>query len=310
MSLVISIFVGLIIFCIIIILFYKRGTDFDIINKRLYNISNNQKEIYIDEDLNKSLYERFVKQKLEAFIKLVTKYLPKNVTNTKKDDSFRKILRQAGMLIMPSEYFAIRVIVIIGTSILFSSIGLMFKLNIIIIVFMAFFGVYASYTVMRFNLMSRIKKRKERLESQMPDVLDMISVNVEAGLAFEQAMLHVINHFEGPLIDELNICYREMTMGRSRREALVLLGERCDIDDMKSFTGAVIQAGKMGISLKNVLRTQAAAIRQNRRNKIEERAMKISIKMLLPMVLFIFPVIFIVLLGPAVIKIIEMFGGM
>ncbi|MBP1924807.1 tight adherence protein C [Sedimentibacter acidaminivorans] len=310
MAIIISIFGGLLIFCILVILLYKRGIDYDMINKRLYNISFKQKNVDLDEDLNKSLYERFAKQKLEYVIKLLTKHLPKNTKNTKKDDSLRKILRQAGMIIMPNEYLVIRMIVITTISIIFVIIGLLFQFNIITIVFMALFGVYASYTVMRFNLMSRIKKRKERLESQMPDVLDMISVNVEAGLAFEQAMSHVINNFKGPLLDELNICYREMTMGRSRRDALVLLGERCDIDDMKSFTGAVIQAGKMGISLKNVLRTQAAAIRQNRRNKVEERAMKISIKMLLPMVLFIFPVIFIVLLGPAVIKIIEMFGGM
>lgn len=310
MYILISILVGVLIFCTVIILFYKHGTDYDMINKRLSKISKNQKEIVLDEDLNKSLYERFIKHKLESFMKLLTKYIPENASNSKKDDSLRKTLRQAGMIIMPSEYLAIRLIVIIGTSILFLIIGLLLNLNIIFVLFMALLGVYTAYTIMRFNLMSRIRKRKERLESQMPDVLDMVSVNVEAGLAFEQAMSHVINHFEGPLIDELNICYREMTMGRSRRDALILLGERCDIDDMKSFTGAVIQAGKMGISLKNVLRTQASSIRQNRRNKIEEKAMKISIKMLLPMVLFIFPVIFIVLLGPAVIKIIEMFGGM
>lgn len=148
------------------------------------------------------------------------------------------------------------------------------------------------------------------MERQIPDVLDMISVNVEAGLGFEQAILHVINNFEGPLIDEFTITYREMTMGRSRKEALQQLGIRCNIEDMKTFTGAVIQAGKLGISLKNVLRTQAAAIRQSRREKIREKAMKISIKMLLPMVMFIFPVIFIMLMGPAMIKIMDMFGGM
>ena len=310
MSIVISIFTGILFFCIIIILFNKNGTNYDMINKRLLKISNKQKEIVLDEDLNKSLYERFIKYKLETFMKLLTKYMPENNSNSKKDDNLRKTLRKAGMIIMPNEYLAIRAIVIIGTSILFLIIGLLLEFHIIFAILMALFGIYTAYVIMRFNLMSRIKKRKERLESQMPDVLDMVSVNVEAGLAFEQAMLHVINHFEGPLIDELNISYREMTMGRSRRDALILLGERCDIDDMKSFTGAVIQAGKMGISIKNVLRTQAASIRQNRRNKIEEKAMKISIKMLLPMVLFIFPVIFIVLLGPAVVKIIEMFGGM
>lgn len=310
MATLISILFGMLVFCVILIGFGKHALDCDIINKRLLSISNSKKNIVLDEDLNKSLYERFIKHKFESLIKIITKYIPENGSNNGKYDDMRKMLRQAGMLIMPSEYSAIRVIVIVGISLLFLIIGLFLKSDLIFVVFMPLFGAFAAFAIMRFNLMSRIKKRKEQLEGQMPDVLDMVSVNVEAGLAFEQAMLHVIEHFEGPLIDELNITYREMSMGRSRRDALMLLGERCDIDDMKSFTGAVIQAGKMGISLKNVLRTQAASIRQNRRNKIEEKAMKISVKMLLPMVLFIFPVIFIVLLGPAAIKIIEMFGGL
>ena len=75
---------------------------------------------------------------------------------------------------------------------------------------------------MRFNLMFRITKRKDEMERQLPDVLDMLSVNVEAGLGFEQALLHIIEHFEGPLIDEFHITYREMSMGRSRRDALML----------------------------------------------------------------------------------------
>jgi tight adherence protein C len=140
-------------------------------------------------------------------------------------------------------------------------------------------------------------------------VLDLLSLNVEAGLGFEQALLHVIEHFDGFLIDELMITHREITMGRTRREALTLFAERCGLNEVKSFVGAVIQAGQMGIPLKNVLRTQAAAMRTSRKNKIEEKAMKISVKILLPMVLFIFPVLFIVLLGPAVVKIINQFKG-
>ncbi|KGP75169.1 hypothetical protein JT05_12180, partial [Desulfosporosinus sp. Tol-M] len=111
----------------------------------------------------------------------------------------------------------------------------------------------------------------------------------------------------GPLVDELSIAYREMTMGRTRREALLDLGERSGVEEVQSFARAVVQAGQMGISIKNVLQSQAEVIRQARRNKIEEKAMKISVKILIPMTLFIFPVIFIALLGPAAVNIYNQF---
>lgn len=302
----ISIFIGILVFCSIIIVLQGYGAINDKISDRLLKIAAVQSEVIADEELEKPLKERFLKPMIAYTTKLFSRFLPSDNDN-KKSEELRKKLRQAGITILTSEYTAIRFFAIIGTAGLFFLIGIFLNVSNLIKLAMPVFGAYTAFAVLRFDLMSRITKRRELIERQMPDVFDMVSVNVEAGLGFEQAILHVINHFEGPLIDELTITYREMSMGRSRREALQGLGERCDIDDMKTFTGAVIQAGKMGISLKNVLRAQAAAIRQNRKAKIQEKAMKISVKMLLPMVAFIFPVIFIVLMGPAVIRIMEMF---
>ena len=306
----ISVFFGILIFCIVTASLYDYGLKTDKINKRLYSIGVTKPKVVIDEDLNKSLSERFIIPIINSFLKHADKLIPQAGMSIKKTEDLRKKLRQAGMTIMPSEYSAIKIIVIIGTAVLFFVIGLVLNKGGTMILLFPLFGAYAAFTIMRFSLMSRITKRRTGMERQLPDVLDMLSVNVEAGLGFEQAILHIIEHFQGPLIDELNITYREMTMGRSRKDALTLLGERCDIDDVKSFSGAVVQAGRMGISLKNVLRTQASSIRESRRSKVEEMAQKISVKMLIPMVLFIFPVIFIVLMGPAVVSIMEMFGGM
>jgi len=141
----------------------------------------------------------------------------------------------------------------------------------------------------------------------MLGVWDMLRFRVEAGLGLEQAMIHVVNNFVGPLIDEIAVSNREMALGRNRRDALLILGDRCELEEMKTFVRAIVQAGEMGISIKNVLRSQSAYMRQSRRNKIEEKAMQISVKILIPMVLFIFPVIFIVLLGPAALSIITYF---
>ena len=307
----IAVLFGIFIFSIYYIVLYNEGIFMDLIKRRLASISGNQKEIVLDEEFNKTLSERFIIPIFKSIVTFFSSYIPDvGGTNKNKTENMRRKLRQAGMLISPNEYTAIKIIVIVGATVLFFILGLILNLNNFNVLLMPLFGAYASFAILRFNLSSRITKRKELMERQLPDVLDMVSLNVEAGLGFEQAILHVIEHFEGPLIDELTITYREMSMGRPRREALMLLGERCDIDDLKTFTGAVVQAGKMGISLKNVLRTQAASIRQGRRNRIEEKAMKISVKMLIPMVMFIFPVIFIVLMGPAVIDIIEVLGGM
>lgn len=309
MSAYISFVSGVFIFCIIMIGMYARGTVYDTLNRRLNSISGTNKDTVVDEDMEKPLNERLFMPIIQSIVKLFGKIVPSN-ENSKKTEELKRLLRQAGINLQPNEYNSIRLILIIITAVLFYLYGLFMNLDFMMKIAMPLIGAYAAFAVLRFSLSSRVTKRRELMEHQLPDVLDMLSVNVEAGLGFEQAILHIINNFKGPLIDEFNITYREMSMGRSRRDALQLLGTRCDIDDMKSFAGAVIQAGKLGISLKNVLRTQAAAIRRSRRSKVQEKAMKISVKMLIPMVMFILPVIFIVLMGPAVVNIMNAFGGM
>jgi tight adherence protein C len=310
MTLYISGSFAIFIFSIIIITFNNCGLNHDKVDNRISKLIDVEHDIIVDEELNKSLSERFISPVMDSVLKSLSKFLPDTGLNNQKSENLRKQLRQAGYTIKPKEYSAIKIIIIWGNTVLFFILGLVLKASYLYLFLLPVFGAYAAFTVMRFSLFGRIRKRKEEMERQLPDVLDMLSVNVEAGLGFEQALLHIIEHFDGALIDEFNITYREMSMGRSRRDALMLLGERCDIDDLKSFTGSIIQANKLGISLKNVLHTQAASIRENRRSKIEEKAHKMSIKILLPMVMFIFPVIFIILMGPAVVSIVEMFGGM
>jgi tight adherence protein C len=295
---------------LIIIVFDEYGSKTDKIKYRISLLEESGKSKSIDDELNQSLTQRFISPIMESIVRRIAKLLPDKGYDSQKAENSRRMLRRAGLTMMPSEYSAIRIIIIIGSSVLFFLMTLLFNMDSFYVILMPFIGAYISFAIMRFSLMSRITKRKGKMESQLPDVLDMLSVNVEAGLGFEQALLHVIEHFQGPLVDELNITCREMSMGRSRKDALTLLGDRCDIDDLKSFTGSVIQANKLGISLKNVLHTQAKSIRESHRSKIEEKAQKMSVKMLLPMVIFIFPVIFIVLMGPAVVSIIEMFGAM
>lgn len=299
---------GVFIFALIVLLFGARGARQDTVRRRVSGVLNNdsQRVNIIDADLSKPLYERLIKPYIESLSRKITKYMPKNRradndSQKLRNDKLKTMLRQAGMSVSTEEYSLIRLFVLVGAAVLLGLIFVMLGYGSRAFIGI-FLGVYAGYAILRMNLTMNISKRREAMEEQMPDVLDLLSVNVEAGLGFEQALSHVIGHFEGPLIDELIITYREITMGRTRRDALALFAERSELDEIKTFVGAIVQAEQLGISIKNVLRTQAAAMRANRRSKVEERAQKVQVKMLLPMVGLIFPVLLIVLLGPAIVQ--------
>jgi tight adherence protein C len=156
---------------------------------------------------------------------------------------------------------------------------------------------------------SKIRTRQERIRAQLPDALDLLAVSVEAGLGFDSAVTRLIDSLEGPLIDEFNLTLSEIRVGESRPEALRKLAERAAVSELSAFTRALIQADTLGISLGRILRIQAADARDKRQLAAEERAMKAPIKMLFPTVLFIFPSMFIVTIGPAFLSLTALFGG-
>jgi tight adherence protein C len=154
---------------------------------------------------------------------------------------------------------------------------------------------------------SKIRSRQEAIRAQLPDALDLLAVSVEAGLGFDSAVSKLTESLEGPLIDEFNLTLSEIRVGESRPEALRKLSERAGVAELSAFTRALIQADTLGISLGRILRVQAADTRERRQSLAEERAMKAPIKMLFPTVLFIFPSMFIVVLGPAILNFLTIF---
>ncbi len=303
---------GITIYAIVYLLLEPKGKEEDLMQHRIKSIgeSNSAKSAVVlrDEELGKPLSERFLKPILDAVAKNAKRMgkngqqepRAKSKKTLEQEAKLRTQLRQAGIKLEPQEYNTLKVFSMLGITILGAIVGAVANFSV---PFCALIGLYGSFAFMRFNLTTKISKRRELMERQLPDVLDLLSVSVEAGLGFEQSLKHIIDNMQGPLVDELNVCYREMSMGRSRRDSLQGLAERCGFEEIINFTSAVIQAGQLGISLKNVLKSQSAAMRVSRRNKVQEKAYKMSTKILLPLVFFIFPVIFIVLLGPAVINI-------
>jgi tight adherence protein C len=152
-------------------------------------------------------------------------------------------------------------------------------------------------------LVNAAQKRQEAVRRTLPDVLDQLAITVEAGLAFEAAMARASGNTRGPLGDELARTLQDVQAGMSRRDALRGLSDRVDVPELRSFITAVVQAEQYGVPIGQVLRVQGAEQRLKRSQRAEEQATKLPVKLLFPTVLFIFPVLFIVLLGPAVLQI-------
>ena len=158
-----------------------------------------------------------------------------------------------------------------------------------------------------FFLNSRVRSRQAAVAAELPDALDLLSVSVEAGLGFDGAVQKLTEHMEGPLIEEFELALGEMRIGEGRQEALKKMAERSASQEMASFVRAIVQADQLGISLGRILRIQASDSRLKRQLLAEEKAMKAPIKMLFPTVIFIFPAMFIVVLGPAIISLSTVF---
>ena len=165
-------------------------------------------------------------------------------------------------------------------------------------VFMTILGIYGP----RVMVMGRVKRRQKAIWRSLPDAFDLITASVEAGLGIDAAFTRVIEKVHGPFAEELTRTMREIQMGRSRKDSFLDMADRTGVDELRQLINAVIQAEAMGISIGGVIRVQTGVIRTKRRQKAEEQAFKAPIKMVFPLVFFIFPAIMIVIGGPAIIQ--------
>ncbi|MEE6274581.1 type II secretion system F family protein [Georgenia sp. MJ206] len=157
-------------------------------------------------------------------------------------------------------------------------------------------------------LHSRGQERSQQIALELADTLDQMTIAVEAGLGFDSAMARAGKNGTGPLAQEMVRTLQDIQVGQSRRQAYEALATRTDVADLRRFVRAVIQADMYGIAVADVLRTQAAEMRMKRRQRAEEKAMQIPVKVIFPLISCILPVLFIVLLGPAVMDIMEAFS--
>jgi tight adherence protein C len=189
----------------------------------------------------------------------------------------------------------------LAVNMLLSSVTLLHILEAVVL-------TYGLWYLPDFFVSQRVDERKRQIQHALPDTMDQLTIAVEAGLGFESALAHVAEHGDGPLAEELRRTMQDIQLGMDRSDALDAMAERTGVQDLQRFLGALRQAGRYGLSIASVLRAQSKELRERRRQAAEEHAQKIPVKVLFPLVLFILPTLFIVVLGPGVIRFLDAGG--
>lgn len=204
----------------------------------------------------------------------------------------------------PSTFFAMRIGATIGLGLAAFFVFFVLSTNSNALLY-TFGGALLGYFFPVLWIKSKISKRQENILRALPDALDLLTICVEAGLGFDQAMGKVYEKWDNDLAVAFGRVLREIQLGKMRREALKDMSDRMDVPDVTAFTAAVIQADQLGVSMTKILRVQSDQMRVKRRQRAQEKAHQAPVKMMIPMVLLIFPSLWIVLLGPALVFLLE-----
>jgi tight adherence protein C len=259
-----------------------------------------------ESELTRDVTNRLIAPAVKRLAALATK-LPM----TQSPDDIRRRLISAGLghRLTPTTFLAIKGAGVAGSAflgLLLASTGLLPIGNGLLF---AVIGAGIAFIAPDFVVGRMIRTRRQGMLVQLPEVLDLLCVSVEAGLGFDAAMARITERSQGPLLEELSIVLHEMRIGESRVQALKNFSDRLDMAETTSFARSIIQAEQLGMSLARILKVQAQDSRQKRQMWAEEKAMKAPIKMLFPTVIFIFPAMFIVILGPAMLQLMKLFKG-
>jgi tight adherence protein C len=277
----------------------KEDRGRDPLQERLAQYEDKEMPQSLEEiELSLSFRDRVVLPMIRRTAQLTTKFTPQ-----KQLEDARYKLELAGMTMDPGSFFAMRIAITIG-------LGLM--------AFFVFFvnspstprttallytigGAVLGYLLPAMWLSSKIKRRQDNILKALPDALDLLVICVEAGLGFDMAMGKVYEKWDNDLSIAFGRVLREIQLGKIRREALRDMARRMDVTDVTAFVAAIVQADQLGVSMSKILRVQSDQMRVKRRQRAQEKAHQAPVKMLLPMVFLIFPSLWIVLLGPSAI---------
>lgn len=276
----------------------------DPIEERL--IQATQRSRTLEEiEMQASFTERFLKPLSSQMAKLMSRLTPASaMENTQKQLMYAGLSARTQV----SDYMGMKGLAIVIGVALAMGLGLRFNTNIWVMFFFILVLGVMGYLGPDMWLRSQIQQRKLAVARALPDAIDLLTISVEAGLGFDQALARVVSKSDNALTREFARVIQEMRIGVARRDALRAMVERTGVDDLSAFISAIIQAEQLGASVANVLRIQAVEMRLRRRQYAERQAQLAPIKMLFPMAFLIFPPIFIVVLGPAIPNVIHAFA--
>ncbi len=257
------------------------------------------------------LQQPFVERTLRPFASRLSG-LTRRWTSTTFTQRTEARLAQAGNpgQIRVQEWLGVKIIAsAVGAILLFALALVVLHMGLLLAIAFGAGGVGIGYVAPEFWLSRRVKARQAQIVLEIPDALDLLTISVRAGLGFDAALAKVVEKLRGPLPDEFRRALAELRMGKARREALRDIVPRTDVPALTNFISAIIQAETLGVSISKVLQVQSEQLRIERRQRAEEMAQKAPIKMLFPLVGCIFPSLFVVILGPAIILIMTGLAG-
>ena len=255
-----------------------------------------------DEELSRPLAERTILPVLAGLRELGLRLTPLGLRD--------RIARKLVLAGSPSRWDAERIAALkvvgalglgAGGLVLSRTLDLSGLRSVGVVVLLVVIGFFASDGI----LARAVQRRQETIRKEMPDTMDLLTIIVQAGLGFDAALLHVVRNGDGPLALEIARTLQEMQLGVARADALRHLSDRTDVEELNSFVLALIQAEKFGVSIAKILRAQAKELRTKRRQRAEQKAMQVPVKLIFPLIVCLLPALLVVIAGPAAIQIVR-----
>ncbi len=297
----IAIIVGLSILAGLVYIGLREDNERDPLQDRLAQYGEREIPQSLEEiELSLSFRDRVLIPLLKQIAEVTVRFTPE-----KQLEEARRLIELAGMAgsMEPTSFFALRIVATAGLGLLAFLLFFVFTSNTAPTQALLYTvgGAALGYFFPMLWIRSKISRRQDGIQKALPDALDLLVICVDAGLGFDMAMGKVYEKWDNDLAIAFGRVLREIQLGKQRRDALKDMSDRMDVPDVTSFTAAVIQADQLGVSMAQILRVQSDQMRVKRRQRAQEKAQQAPVKMMIPMVLLIFPSIWIVLLGPAAI---------
>jgi tight adherence protein C len=282
------------------------GSPVDPVQARLTQLGSAQARNLEELELQQPFTERTLRPLVARISKMSSR-----LGSASSTENAEKRLAMAGNPgdLRVTDWMGVKVLVGIAiAAIAFLVFGLLIG-GVVVGLFLGLVGFGIGFLIPEFWLGRRIKARQKLILRMIPDTLDLLTISVRAGLGFDGALAKVVEKLPGPLTDEFRRALAEVRVGKARRDALRDMVPRTNVQPLSNFIGAIIQAEQLGVSISKVLQVQSEQLRIERRQRAEEQAARAPIKMLFPLVGCIFPSLFIVILGPAIISILKTMGS-